>query len=167
MPKRKEGSYQNGFVHSGWNMYLEWNTQGRFDERAEFLNEMKDHQLAIQKTYGSLMKHHQGQPIGVECKSATSHRWAFVIKNVDSEHTLRVIYFDESGFSGHTVYQTIEKAVGEMLSEGFTQIDQGALDRLAATHQWQIGMQRSAIKQLHQHGLISWTEMLIQMESVC
>lgn len=167
MPKREEGVYQNGFVHSGWNMYLEWNTQGRFDARAVFLSEMKEHQLAIQKTYGYLMKHHQGEPLGIECKSLSSDRWAFVIKNVEAESTFRVVYFDESGFSGHMIYQNMAKALGEMLSEGFTQVDHGALDKTAATQKWQTGMQRSAIKQLHQHGIISWTEMLVQLESVC
>lgn len=43
-----------------------------------------------------------------------------------------------------------------MVTSGYRQIDTGALDRVAATERWALGVKRSAIMQRHQSGMIDW-----------
>lgn len=93
-----------------------------------------------QVAFVRVMKQTHGNPCGIEFRHArTQDRWAFVLADA-SEPGMRIQFFDAHGFYSHQHYATLEEAVEEMLSQGFTQQDSRALDRMASTTTWLQGM---------------------------
>jgi len=130
---------------------------------AKHLREMaRPRQIAFQR----LMAMSEGNPVGIECKSESREAWAFVMPDVAGESPFRVQNFDAEGFSGHSCYDSLEKAVEAMIGDGYRAPDPGALDRCSTTLQWAIGVKRAEIRQLYNQGKLSWLEMLDRMRAV-
>jgi hypothetical protein len=106
-----------------------------------------------QLAYRKLMRRFDGNPVGVECVTKEGDRWAFVLPDLSCDGKWRIQYFDEGGFSAHSCFGSLEEAVEDMIQSGYREIDAGALDRVASTDRWALGVKRSAIHQ-RQEGLI-------------
>lgn len=127
---------------------------------SEFAKHVREGARATQIAYQKLMSRYDGNPLGVECRMKDRDSWAFVLPNVSGDKPLRIQQFDLNGFIGHLCFDTIAEAVEEMLRMGYRTLDSGALDRIAATDQWALGIRRAAIMQRHQEGLISYAQMV-------
>ncbi|VVE17514.1 MULTISPECIES: hypothetical protein [Pandoraea] len=118
-----------------------------------------------QIAYQSLMAQYGGEPVGIECRNSNREAWAFVLPEASGDQPWRIQQFDQDSFIGHMCFDTIEEAVEEMLRMGYRRVDVGALDRVAATDRWALGVRRSAIMQRHQEGLISYRQMAEELSS--
>lgn len=121
----------------------------------------------LQIAYQQIMAQGNGNPVGIECRSASRDAWAFVLPEVAQrdEYAYRVQYFDRDGFSGHFCYATLKCAVSGLIADGYRIIDCGALDKCASTERWAMGVKRNDIRTLFNRGLIGWNEMFEQFES--
>ena len=122
----------------------------------KFAQVLRESARPAQIAYQKIMGRHEGNPVGVECRAVKREAWAFVLADVSCPGRFRIQYFDLDWFSGHYVHKTLEEAVEDMVTSGYRQIDTGALDRVAATERWALGVKRSAIMQRHQSGMIDW-----------
>jgi hypothetical protein len=90
--------------------------------------------------FDSLMRHCDGNPLGVEYKQPDGDQWAFVLEDASDAGKFRVQRFDAAGFFSHSSYRTLTEAVEEMVREGYTAADTGALDVVASLPTWAKGM---------------------------
>lgn len=89
----------------------------------------------VQIAFARIMTAHKGNPVGVEFRHRFGRSWAFVLEDA-SEPGYRIQFFDSRGVLGHQHYATLEGAVEEMVSQGYTVEDSGAFDRAASTKIW-------------------------------
>lgn len=73
---------------------------------------------------------------GAILRIPASERWAFLLPDVHQAGAdvagcrWRVQYFDDRGFSGHSLYPGVEAALDAAMAACFTKRDDGALDRM-------------------------------------
>lgn len=135
-------------------------------------NDFKLHLIEVAKpqqmAFAELMESYNGNPVGVECRSAERMAWAFVCPNVQTEHSQhewRVQHFDEHGMTGHECYKSMVDAVESMVC--FYPIQEaGALDRTAATQTWATGLRVQEVRDLMNRGLIGFSEFLDRCNGV-
>ncbi|MBB5546542.1 hypothetical protein [Paraburkholderia fungorum] len=130
-----------------------------------FARILREGARATQIAYQILMAQYGGQPVGVECRKEDRETWAFVLPDASGDKPWRIQQFDQNGFIGHLCFDTIAEAVEEMLRMGHLTVDVGALDRVAATDGWALGIRRAAIVQRCQEGLISYAQMVEELSS--
>jgi hypothetical protein len=138
-------------------------TDSKDDDLLAFDRHVRSIVRVKQIAYCQIMTRHQGNPLGIEFSNKAGDRWAFILENCDSAAPYRVQYFDERGFSGHSCYASIEDALEENIRDGYVIEDSGVLCRLFHTTKWQNGLAVSEIRQQHQLGLLSFVEMLNQL----
>ncbi|BFG80864.1 hypothetical protein PTKU46_88980 [Paraburkholderia terrae] len=136
------------------------------DIHDDFARHLRELVRPLQIAYQRLMSAYGGQPAGVECRLTNRDAWAFVLPDASDEMAWRIQQFDQDGFIGHLCFDTLEEAVEDMLRMGYTVPDAGALDRIGSTDRWAIGVQRAAIMQKHQQGLISYRQMVDELLAV-
>jgi len=67
-------------------------------------------------------------------------RYVMVLPDVDGGGKWRIQRFDKDGFSGHEVFKDQAEATQAAINEGFKTRDDGALDAMQATPEWDRGM---------------------------
>ena len=132
----------------------------------EFARHLREVVRPLQIAYQRLMSAYDGHPAGVECRLTNRDSWAFVLPDTSAAKAWRIQQFDQDGFVGHLCFDTFEEAVEDMLRMGYCVPDAGALDRIGSTDRWAIGVQRAAIMQKHQQGLISYRQMVDELLAV-
>ena len=114
--------------------------------------------LPKQIAYDAIMTAHNGDPTGVEHHNHKG-RYGFVLADASIPGKHRIQLFDQHGFISHETYDTLEEAVFEMASQGYTQEEIGALSRLSKTASWQKGMQVQGLMQQYNAGEITYREL--------
>ena len=132
---------------------------------ANFARLLREGARGIQIAYQRIMAGYGGCPIGIECRLKDRDSWAFVLPEASGDKPLRVQQFDQDGFIGHLCFDSIPEAVEEMLRMGYQFVDVGALDRIAATDRWALGVRRAGIMQRHQEGQISYSQMVEELSA--
>jgi len=132
----------------------------------DFAKHLRDLARPLQIEYQRLMAAHGGRPIGIECRSAFRPAWAFVLPEMNEAGRFRVQCFDEDGFFSHQVYDGLEQAIENMMVDGYRTPDVGALDRIAATDRWAMGVKYATLRQRFQEGLITYVRMLEEMKAL-
>lgn len=95
-----------------------------------------------------ISKETKGNPIGVEL--GNGQRFVAILEEPDGTGRGRAIYFDEKGFSGHTVHPTPLDALKDAVKERYLQRADGTLDRLSQTREWEIGtLQADLVRQVN------------------
>jgi hypothetical protein len=131
-----------------------------------FAAHLRDAARPAQIGFQKLMGRYAGEPVGIECRSVSRDAWAFVLPDASSLGRFRVQYFDLDGFFGHEAHDTMLAAVEDMISLGYRKLDRGALDRVASTARWALGVKRSAIMQRHQSGMIDWATCVAELSAL-
>lgn len=67
-------------------------------------------------------------------------RWVMILADASSQGKWRTQSFDKNGFGGHMTFNTKELAIENAAGMGFTVRDDGALDRIQDTHEFQRGL---------------------------
>lgn len=98
-------------------------------------------------TYDAIMRKFNGDPSGVEFKADNRDAWAFVLPDASEPGRMRVQYFDRSSFFSHHPYDTLSECVDNMVAEGYTVEDAGALERLSDTDEWRRGVEVAGLIQ--------------------
>jgi hypothetical protein len=135
----------------------------------DFARHLRKLARPIQIAYAKLMSHSMCNPVGVECVNKSHTAWAVVMPNVKTaanQEDWRVQVFDESGFCSHHCHATLQEAVEHMLGSGFLTVDAGALDRLAVTPQWALGVRTQELRDQHNRGAISFPELCTRMRAL-
>ncbi|MFC6281181.1 hypothetical protein [Polaromonas aquatica] len=134
-----------------------------------FKQHLIEQEAPQQKAFSDLMERYAGNPVGIECRSASRMAWAFVCPNVQTEYSKmpwRIQSFDENGMVGHECYKTFLDAVESMVGNYPVQ-DAGALDRVAATPAWTIGLRVQEVRDLLNRGLIGFAEFTNRCREIC
>lgn len=103
---------------------------------------------------------HSANPVGVQLKSPLSERYTVILPDASEPGLFRLQYFDASGFSGHSTYNTAEQALHEAIVEGLTEDAPGALERLSVTGTWRLGVEAQGYRDLFNAGRMSFEDML-------
>jgi hypothetical protein len=82
----------------------------------------------------------------------------FLTEDASDPGRYRWTQFQRDGFTGHCTHDTPELCLGDMVDEGYIVPDQGALERLYGTPEWERGTRITAIIQACNAGLMSWEE---------
>lgn len=106
----------------------------------------------------SLLQLYAQQGLGFTLKHCRSESWGVLSKDATEPGRFRWTLFNKGGFTGHSTQDTAELCIGDMLDDGFTIPDMGALERLSGTTEWQRGMEVCAVIQACNAGLLSWQE---------
>jgi hypothetical protein len=136
------------------------------DIPADFARHLRDISRPLQIAYQRLMAAYDGHPVGIECRMKDRESWAFVLPEASSAKPWRVQYFDQDGFVGHLCFDSVEEAVEDMLRTGYNVTEPGALDRVASTARWAMGVRRAAVMQKHQQGLITYRQMVEELSAL-
>ncbi|WP_236027663.1 hypothetical protein [Burkholderia aenigmatica] len=129
----------------------------------QFARIIREGARATQIAYQAIMSRYNGEPIGIECRQSDRDSWAFVLPEASGGLPWRIQQFDRDGFVGHLCFDSVPEAVEAMLDMGYRTIDEGALDQVASTDRWALGVRRSAIMQRHQEGKISYAQMVDEL----
>lgn len=129
----------------------------------KFARVIRDGARASQIAYQRIMSRYNGEPVGIECKRSDRDSWAFVLPEASGGLPWRIQQFDRDSFVGHLCFDSVPEAVEAMLDMGYRTIDEGALDQVASTDRWALGIRRSAIMQRHQEGTISYAQMVDEL----
>jgi hypothetical protein len=132
----------------------------------EFARLLRESSRPLQIAYQRLMASYGGQPVGVECRVEERDSWAFVLPDACGDKPWRIQQFDPDGFVGHLCLGELDEAVEEMLRMGYQIPDPGALDRVASTSRWSLGVRRAAIMQRHQEGLVTYRQMVDELSAI-
>lgn len=130
-----------------------------------FARLLRDGARCMQIAYQRLMAQYGGKPIGIECRKKDRDSWAFVLPEASGDKPWRIQQFDQDGFIGHLCFDSIPEAIEEMLRMGYQVVDAGALDRIASTDRWALGVRRAGIMQRHQEGEISYSQMVEELST--
>jgi len=136
------------------------------ESETDFARHLREIARPTQIVFQKLMAMANGNRVGIECKSNSREAWAFVMPNLAGETDWKVQYFDRDGFSGHVCHATIVKAAEAMISEGYVDIDAGALETIAATDRWALGVKRLMLRDRFNQGLITWRELAASCQSL-
>jgi hypothetical protein len=148
---------------AGW---VRANTAFAGSQHKWFARQLRKSAYPVQKGYRQLMEAYGGEPVGIECRHTDRQHWGFVAPETGIPGQYRVQYFDEDGFSGHSVFSNLEEAVETMLRDGYRIVDVGALDKTAATPRWARGVQVATLRQQCQEGLITFPKMVEAMRAL-
>ena len=78
--------------------------------------------------------------IGLELAHKDHPSWAVILPDASSVGKYRYQAFSKDGFYAHVSRDTVVEILLEAVSDGFTEPDNGALERLAGTSQWRKGL---------------------------
>jgi len=96
--------------------------------------------------------------LGLTLKHHARDAWGVLTEDASDRGRYRWTQFQRDGFTVHCTHDTAEYCLGDMVDEGYTVLDSGALDRLCGKPEWQRGTEITAIIQASNAGLISWEE---------
>lgn len=96
--------------------------------------------------------------LGLTVKHRSREAWCVLTGDASEPGRYRWTQFQRDGFTGHCTHDTPELCLGDMMDDGYTVLDQGALERLCGTPEWQRGTEITAIIQACNAGLMSWEE---------
>ncbi|MDQ7979913.1 hypothetical protein QYH69_21980 [Paraburkholderia sp. SARCC-3016] len=136
------------------------------DIPADFARLLRDEVRPLQIAYQRLMSSVDGHPAGIECRMNERESWAFALPDASGAKEWRVQQFDQDGFIGHMCFDSLPEAVEDMLRMGYVVTDPGALDRVGSTAGWTQGIRRAAIMQKHQEGLITYRQMVDEIDAL-
>lgn len=89
----------------------------------------------------SLLKSHYGECGGLILKQRQSTLWCVVLKDASFPGAWRYQCFAHDGFHSHHTCESFEQALSEAAQSGYVvRCDDGLLDRVALTAEWQRGM---------------------------
>lgn len=80
--------------------------------------------------------------VGIQARNGNGRQWAAILPETGSKTAVRIQYWDENGFFGHSVYKTGRKALAELVAEGYLFPDKGSLSRMAVTEKFIEGNRR-------------------------
>lgn len=110
--------------------------------------------IALESVIDLFAKH----GLGLTLKHTNRESWGVLTKDASDPGRYRWTQFQLDGFSGHCTHDTPELCLGDMIDDGYIVADQGALDRLCSTVEWERGSKITAIIQACNAGLMSWDE---------
>jgi hypothetical protein len=116
--------------------------------------------------YNAVMTQHNGKPLGIEFKSKSTEQYVMITPDMSEPGRYRTSYFDQQGFSSHNVYDTIPKAVEEMLRAGYHTPSKGILSQLQQSPEFEIGNRVSTLIGQLNMGKITHQEFSDQTQAV-
>lgn len=122
----------------------------------------------LQRYYEAILAGCDGDPVGLELKSDSRAAWATIFAEMSDTATgeYRIQFFDELGFSGHSVHRDVLSTLEEVIRQGYHIPDPGRLDQLSLTPKWQSGMARAELLRQLNSGLITNDQFYEQAKAI-
>ena len=139
--------------HADWELIK---TKG--GELAHYAEEMIEVISAKLLLLEFLLDQFKNHGLGMTLKHSKRDAWGIVLPDASEPGRFRWQAFQRDGFTGHSTHETPELCIGEMLDDGYVLLDMGVLDRLAATVEWQRGMEIVAVIQACNAGQMTFEE---------
>lgn len=98
-------------------------------------------------------------------KHRTGECWTMILEDVSGEGRWRCQSFDTKGFSGHMVFESKDEAIRNAAMMNFTVRDDGALDRLQDTLDFQAGLFSTEQIALLNRGEIDFSEYIARTKA--
>lgn len=134
-----------------------------------FARHLREIARPVQIAFTRLMRASSGDPVGFEVKCSSREAWKVILPEpvpAGDPQNWRVLSFDADGFTGHMVHKTIQDAAEDMLQAGFTELDQGALERCAGTERWARGLRVQELRDRVSRGEISLRTMCLEAQAL-
>lgn len=96
--------------------------------------------------------------IAIVKHESDANRWQMILPDVSGRNAWRTQSFDLNGFSGHHVFKDKDAAIKDAAQSHFTVRDDGALDRLQDTLDFQLGLYATEQIQHLNFGRISFAD---------
>lgn len=96
--------------------------------------------------------------LGLILKHHNRDAWGVLTEDASAPGRYRWTQFQRDGFTGHCTHASPELCLGDMVDDGYSVLDSGALDRLYGTAEWLRGTAITAVIQACNAGQISWEE---------
>lgn len=130
------------------------------------VDEMIEQQQAKLECLVSLLDLFAIHGIGLTLKHHRLESWGIVLPDASQPGRFRWQAFQRDGFTGHCTHNTPELCIGDMLDDGYTVLDMGALDRLSATVEWARGMEIVGVIQACNAGMLSFEDAMQKREEI-
>ena len=98
------------------------------------------HKAKHKATRDKLMAANGDSPIGLEVNKPGTTQHGLVLPDASEPGKYRNSRWDEHGFYTHSTHETADKALDDLIGDGFTEHAPGSLDRMAQTPEWAKGM---------------------------
>lgn len=115
------------------------------------------------QSFDALMSAVDGDPAGREFRVLVNgaERWGFITPSSLIEGPAwRLTWFDKNGFCGHGFRSTKDEALAEIADYEQVVVDLGALDRLASTRSFQLGLAKVDLLRQLNAGDLDWAGFL-------
>ncbi|WP_075881905.1 hypothetical protein [Vreelandella massiliensis] len=115
----------------------------------------------FQAAWDAVREHCQGELTnlcGIELRNDRIQQWATILVDPTNPSIFRAQYYAANGFQGHACYQNAIETLDELIRSGFQTLDNGALERMSATSEWQVGCEVTSILQRINSGTLSYRE---------
>ncbi|MFC0668589.1 hypothetical protein ACFSKY_23200 [Azotobacter chroococcum] len=128
----------------------------------EMIEQIQAKLAVLEQLLGELAAH----GMGFTLKHGQHDAWGMICPDASEPGRYRWQAFRRDGFTGHSTFDSSEQCLGDLVDNGYTLPDPGALDRLADTVEWQRGMEVVAVIQACNAGRMSYEDALRAREAI-
>lgn len=104
--------------------------------------------------------------VGLILANTARDSWALFLHDFSAPSKFRYQTFDAKGFLGHMIHNTLNEALEDAFQTGYRIPDEGALDRVACTEAWTVGMAIQAVRDRYNQGDITLDEMWTYLKEI-
>lgn len=101
---------------------------------------------------------------GLTLANDAGTQWTVILQDMSEPGRYRHQSFDQRGFFGHFTMDSLEDVIEDAIDQGYRTIDNGRLEALCTTDEWQEGSRACALLHQLNNGAISWNEFTAQMD---
>lgn len=131
-------------------------TQGRRQRVKKLLDERNDQLNSLRKLL----------TLGLTLSNKDKESWAIFLEDASAPGEVRYQTFDKRGFSGHYTFHDLDSALKDAFTSGYRYVDDGALDRVSLTDEWNCGMAIQYIRDQYNAGKLSWDDMFSKINQI-
>lgn len=110
------------------------------------------------QAFNNALDHFNAHGFGLTLANDDRTQWTIVLEDMSEPGRFRHQTFNTRGFYGHYTSDSIEETIEDAIDMGFRTIDNGRLEELCATEEWDEGTRVGALIQQLNNGQIGWNQ---------
>lgn len=104
--------------------------------------------------------------LGLILTNTDHDSWALFLEDASTQGKVRYQTFDAKGFHGHLTHNNLDEALQDAFQSGYRYPDDGALERVAGTPEWETGMAIQSVRDDYNRGKITWDQMFARIAEI-
>ena len=108
----------------------------------------------------------EGLELGLILSNMAHDAWALFLEDASAPGKFRYQLFTKKGFGKHVTHNSLGEALEDAYGLGYRFPDEGSLDRVAGTDEWNTGMAVQAVADRYKRGDINWGQMCSLVEGI-